>query len=222
MFPTTPQTLDEILADGHAALNAERAAQERANAEREARIEEICNVALTVAKQYLPAPLHPYARVVFDYPESVHVHLEIPDAMPVSMTLDNDKATSDLDDPAFDIHANWHVYTNRYHREIFIWNEAREDMIFTGSFADLPRALVIARSNYRAPKSAPAPEPEKPVTQSLYGKLSELLDCAEDDLHETNFETANGWIGLTIARALVDIADTLDTIRRDYQQVHFS
>lgn len=222
MSSTTPQTLDEILALGHAVINAEKASQERANAERDARIETICNVALAVAKQYIPAPLHPYARAVFYYPESVNVHLEIPEAMPVSMTLNNDKATSDLDDPAFDIPANWYVCINRYHREIFIWNEAREDLIFTGSFADLPRALVVARNNYRAPKSAPAPEPEKPVTQSLYGKLSELLDGVEDDLHETNFETANGWIGLTIARALVDIADTLDTMRRDYSQVHFS
>ena len=204
---TTFRTVEDILAAGHAALNFEKAEAARTQAEYEARIDAICKIALSVAKQYIPVPLHPYLRPVFDFPYSVHVHIEIPNATPVITTLRNKAVTgNNIDDPDFDVPANWNVFTNGYHDAVFIWDAYLERHVFSGSFDDLPRALVFAQQNYRKHTPAqpvePIPQPDPTADLNFYQRL-------QADLNEV--EEGDASIPLkAIARALIDIAESLN------------
>ncbi len=211
------QTLEAVLAAGQAILDTEKESEARAQRILDARSNAVKEVAMTAARGFLPAGVHAYMEARLTDNAGCRVAICIPDALPVYVFMGCGKVTSD-DDPDLLIVKNWEVISNRWHEEVIIWRDDEHDhQLFSGSLEELPKALLIAKNAYRPPV---VPEPIAEPTPSLYTSLyTSLRDDIENALQFSDpgngLATIETHMQVVIAKALVDIAESLDAMYKN-------
>lgn len=204
--PQPPQTLEEILAAGQAAIDVEFAREKAQEEAIQAKRQAICAAAQQAALAHIPSVLHNYVGASSEKePGIVKIKIIIPNALPVTMVYTDTVGNAyDIEDPEHLNPDNWHISTNRYHDEIFVWDDHYQAYRFEGKLYEISKALIFARQYF--PKPEPAPHPSTQPT--LYARLTEKIETAAEHFDKKNHERGMEYIMLAIVEALVDLAET--------------